>query len=82
MKRKTGQPEMRPVYDFSGGIRGKYYRRYIESSNVVVLDPDVHERFRNSDAVNEALRSLIRTEDTRQGLPKRSTRTRRTASRR
>lgn len=82
MKRKTGQPEMRPEYDFSGGIRGKHYRRYIESSNVVVLDPDVHERFRNSDAVNEALRSLIRKEDTRQGLTKRSTRPRRTAARR
>jgi hypothetical protein len=82
MKRKAGQPEMRPEYDFSRGVRGKYYRRYIDSSNVVVLDPDVHERFRNSDAVNEALRSLIRTEGTPQGLTKRATRTRRTAARR
>jgi len=82
MKCKTGQSEMRPEYDFSGGVRGKYYRRHVESSNVVVLDPDVHARFRNADAVNEALRSLIRTEDTGQGLTKRSTRTRGTAARR
>jgi len=51
---------MRPEYDFSGAIRGKYYRRYEESSNVVVIEPDVHKRFRNSAAVNEALRSLLR----------------------
>jgi len=81
-KRKSSQPEMRPEYDFSGGVRGKHYRRYTESSNVVVLDPDVHKRFRNADAVNEALRSLIRGGDTHQGPTKRSTRTRRTAARR
>ena len=51
---------MRAEYDFSGGVRGKYYKRYMESSNVVVLEPDVHKRFKNSSAVNKALRSLIR----------------------
>jgi len=35
---------MRSEYDFSGAIRGKYYRRYLESSNVVVIEPDVHKR--------------------------------------
>lgn len=30
--------DMRPEYDFSGGVRGKYYEAYIQSSNVVVLD--------------------------------------------
>lgn len=81
-KRKSSQPEMRPEYDFSGGVRGKHYRRYTESSNVVVLDPDVHKRFRNADAVNGALRSLISGGDTPQSPTKRSTRTRRTAARR
>ena len=76
MKRKTNEPEMRPEYDFSGGVRGKYYRRYMESSNVVVLEPDVHKRFRNASAVNKTLRSLIRAEGTQRGLTKRSTRTR------
>jgi hypothetical protein len=63
MKRKplqAAEPEMRPEYDFSGAVRGKYYRRYHESSNVVVIDPDVHEKFRNAAAVNKALRTLIR----------------------
>jgi len=76
MKRKTKEPEMRAEYDFSGGVRGKYYQRYMESSNVVVLEPDVHKRFKNSSAVNKALRSLIRAEGTQRGLTKRSTRTR------
>lgn len=41
--RKTQHDEMRPQYDSSGGVRGKYYERYRRSSNVVVLDPDVSE---------------------------------------
>jgi hypothetical protein len=57
----------RDSYDFSGGVRGKYYQRYMEGSNVVVLEPDVHRRFRNSGAVNKALRSLMRAEGTRRG---------------
>ncbi|PSB02988.1 hypothetical protein [Merismopedia glauca] len=52
--------EMRPEYDFSGGVRGKYYQAYMESSNVVILDPDVAEIFRDSASVNEALRLLAK----------------------
>ncbi|MGV0024794.1 hypothetical protein [Phormidesmis priestleyi] len=52
--------EMRPEYDFSGGVRGKYYEVYMQSSNVVVLDPDVAEIFRDSASVNEALRLLAK----------------------
>ncbi|WAS03958.1 hypothetical protein LQF76_07875 [Gloeomargaritales cyanobacterium VI4D9] len=48
--------QMRPDYDFSGGVRGKYYEAYRKSSNIVVLDPDVAEIFRDSASVNEALR--------------------------
>jgi hypothetical protein len=80
MKHKVKEPEMRPEYDFSGGVRGKYYKRYMESSNVV-LEPDVHKRFKNSTAVNKALRSLIRSEGAKRGLTKRSTRTRAKAAR-
>ena len=72
--------EMRREYDFSGAVRGKYYQRYLESTNVVVLDPDVAKRFKNSTAVNEALRSLA--PKPARGLTKRPTRTRRQASRR
>ena len=37
----TVNDEMRLEHDFSGGVRGKYYEAYMQSSNVVVLDPDV-----------------------------------------
>ena len=66
---------MRTEYDFSGAVRGKYYERYLESTNVVVLDPDVHEKFKNASEVNEALRTLIRAAGVKRGLTKRSTRT-------
>ena len=52
--------EMRPEYDFSGGVRGKYYEAYMQSSNIVVLDPDVAEIFRDSASVNEALRLIAK----------------------
>lgn len=56
----TGDNEMRPEYDFSGGVRGKYYEAYTQASNVVVLDPDVAEIFRDSASVNEALRLIAK----------------------
>ena len=49
---------MRAEYDFRGGVRGKYALRHAEGSNVVVLDPDVADRFRTSEDVNRALRRL------------------------
>ncbi len=61
-KAKSRADKMRPEYklsDFKKLERGKYYARVKESSNVVVLDPEVAAVFPNSDAVNEALHSLI-----------------------
>lgn len=78
---KVSEPDMRPEYDFSGAVRGKYYRRYLESSNVVVIDSDVHERFSNAEAVNDALRTLIRAAGKKRGITKRPTRTRAKAAR-
>jgi len=49
---------MRDEYDFSGGERGKYAKKYDEGSNVVVLDPDVARLFSDSVSVNRALRAL------------------------
>jgi len=57
---KVSEPEMRPEYDFSGAIRGKYYKRYLEGSNVVVLEPDVAKRFKNAASVNKVLRAYIK----------------------
>lgn len=56
----TSNDEMRPEYDFSEGVRGRYYEAYKQSTNVVVLDPDVAEVFQDSAAVNEALRLLTK----------------------
>ncbi len=52
------EPELRGEYDFSRAVRGKHYERYAAATNIVVLDPDVAERFPTSEAVNTALRSL------------------------
>ena len=57
---KAREPEMRPHYDFRGGVRGKYAARYAEGTNVVLLEPDVLEVFPDSKAVNEALRALAK----------------------
>lgn len=38
------------------GTRGKYAKAYHEGTNVVLIDPDLHELFPNSEAVNRALR--------------------------
>ncbi len=59
MNQKPDKDEMRPEYDFSGGIRGKHHRAYGEGTNVVLLDPEVARVFRDSAAVNRALRMLI-----------------------
>ena len=54
---------MRSYYDFSGGVRGKYAKRYAEGTNVVVLDPDVADVFKNAESVNETLRAVARIID-------------------
>ena len=58
MKKMRNNPDMLEEYNFSGGIRGKYAKRYAEGANVVVIDPDVAEYFPDHESVNEALRSL------------------------
>ena len=53
---------LRPEYkrsDFGKLVRGKYAKRIQESTNVVVLDPQVARVFPNDEAVNNALRGLI-----------------------
>jgi len=54
--------ELRAEYvreDLGEGIRGKYYQRYQEGTNLILLDPDVAAAFPTSESVNQALRSLI-----------------------
>ena len=64
--KKDKQPEkdeLRAEYkrsDFPGGlVRGKYAKRIKESSNIIVLKPEVAQAFPNEEAVNNTLLSLI-----------------------
>ena len=56
----SDEDTMRDEYDFSGGVRGKYVERLKEGSNVVLISPDLSEKFPSEAAVNEALRELLR----------------------
>lgn len=58
---KSPEDELRPEYDLAKlgpGVRGKYLKRALAASNIVVLEPDVARLFPNAVAVNEALRLL------------------------
>ena len=59
-KPSDSSDDMRPEYDFSKGVRNKYAQRFREGTNVVVLDPDVAAAFKDSAAVNDALRQLLK----------------------
>jgi hypothetical protein len=64
MKKVKDSDELREEYtqaDFPGGlVRGKYAQRLRESSNIVVIKPEVAEAFPNEDAVNNALLALMK----------------------
>ena len=74
---QTDKDELRGEYkrsDFPEGfVRGKYASRIRESSNIVVLSPEVAEVFPNEEAVNSALLSLIELARKATRLKKRST---------
>ena len=76
-KAKPESDDMRPEYDFdyTKAVRGKYYRRILkEGSNVVILEPDVANAFRDSASVNAALRSLLEVSEATRRLTTRSKR--------
>lgn len=54
--------DLRPEYSaelIKSGIRGKYAARHREGTNVVLIEPDLHEHFPDSDSVNRALREHL-----------------------
>ena len=57
--RRRSTDELRPYYDFSRGVRGKYAKRYARGTNLVLLEPDVAREFKSSRAVNRVLRAYI-----------------------
>jgi hypothetical protein len=50
---------MRKEYDFAHGVIGKYAARYAGGTNIIVLDRELARIFRDSKAVNDALRHLV-----------------------
>lgn len=56
---KNDADEMRPEYDLRGGVRGKYYERYRQGTNIVLLEPDLAKVFKDSSTVNRALRVYL-----------------------
>ncbi|HXU34046.1 MAG TPA: hypothetical protein VN851_26030 [Thermoanaerobaculia bacterium] len=62
-KASAKDSDLLPEYDFSKGLRGKYAARYRAGTNLIILDPDLVERFPDSEAVNRALRTLVEVAD-------------------
>lgn len=63
VENESEEDELRPEYDLSqleGRVRGKYVERYKAGTNIVRLEPDVAAAFPDAQAVNEALRLLIK----------------------
>lgn len=55
--------DLRPEYDLAAlgpGVRGKYASR-LKGTTLVALQPEVAAAFPTSEAVNEALRAVLRT---------------------
>ncbi len=56
--------DFRSEYDLrellKDGVQGKYADRFQEGTNLVLLDSDVRETFPNDEAVNKALRLVIK----------------------
>ncbi len=59
----TPNDELRPEYDetsLKNGVRGKYAEQYAAGMNIVPLAPDVAAAFPTEEAVNQALRSVLK----------------------
>jgi hypothetical protein len=46
--------------DLGEGVRGKYYEQYKDGTNIVVLEPEIAKEFPSSEAVNDALRDVLK----------------------
>jgi hypothetical protein len=57
-KQTKNTGNMQAECDFSGGVRGKYAKRYARGTNLVLLKPDVAKFFPTAEDVNTSLRAL------------------------
>ena len=77
-KAKPKDDEMRAEYrreDLGPLVRGKYAAQYAKATNIVVIDPVLTKVFPNSEAVNDALRSLVSIASKATGITNRPSRT-------
>jgi hypothetical protein len=49
-----------PAELIKSGKRGKYTKRYREGTNVVVIAPELHKLFPDSESVNQALYQYVK----------------------
>jgi hypothetical protein len=57
----NNEDTLRPEYPaelIKSGVRGKYAARYREGTNIVLVEPDLHRLFPDSESVNRALRKF------------------------
>ncbi|MDO9142326.1 MAG: hypothetical protein Q7U38_18565 [Methylobacter sp.] len=57
----NNEDTLRPEYSadlIKSGVRGKYAKSYQEGTNIVLLEPDLHKIFPDSESVNRALRKF------------------------
>ncbi|MBA3027545.1 MAG: hypothetical protein FP816_01855 [Desulfobacteraceae bacterium] len=73
MRKVNRGKDMREEYnkeDLGAGKRGKFYKKYNQSNNIVLLKPEEAKVFPTEDAVNDALLSLIKVSKAATGKKK------------
>ena len=57
----NNEDALRPEYSadlIKSGVRGKYAKSYREGTNIVLVEPDLHKIFPDSESVNRAFRKF------------------------
>jgi hypothetical protein len=64
---KSNKDQLREEYSeklIKSGERGKHVKRFREGTNMVLIAPDLHKFFPDSEAVNKALREYLEQHQT------------------
>jgi hypothetical protein len=59
---KRVNDDLRPEYDLTqltGGVRGKYYRQAVAGTNLMLIEPELAEVFRDSESVKRLPALLV-----------------------
>jgi hypothetical protein len=59
----SNKDTLRPEYSaelIKSGIRGKYARQFREGTNIVLITPELHKLFPDTESVNHALRKYAK----------------------